>query len=64
MSSLIEAREKGARKAKKMDFVKTKSDIYKQQGLLSKIRWVTFFTSVIQFKKKKKNLILAKNERV
>ena len=37
-----------------MDFAKTKSDIYKQQGLLSKIRWVTFFTSVIQFKKNKK----------
>ena len=50
MSSLIEAREKGAKKAKKMDFVKTKTEIYKQQNLLSKIRWVTFFTSVIQFK--------------
>ena len=46
-----------------MDFAKTKTDIYKQQTLLSKKRWVTFFTSVIQFKKKK-NLILAKNERV
>ena len=37
-----------------MDFAKTKTDIYKQQTLLSKKRWVTFFTSVIQFKKKKK----------
>ena len=63
MSSLIEAREKGAKKAKKMDFDKTKTDIYKQQKLLSKIRCVTVFTSVIKLKKKK-NLILAKNERV
>ena len=63
MSSLIEAREKGAKKAKKMDFAQTKTGIYEQQILLSKIRWVTFFTSVIQFKKKKKNLILAKNDR-
>ena len=54
MSSLIEAREKGAQKGKKMDFAKTKTDIYKQQTLLSKKRWVTFFTSVMQFKKKKK----------
>ena len=61
MSSFIQVREKGAKKAKKMDFAKTKSDIYKQQGLLSKIRWVTFLTSVIQFKKK--ILILAKNDR-
>ena len=37
MSSFIQVREKGAKKAKKMDFAKTKSDIYKQQGLLSKI---------------------------
>ena len=56
MSSLIEAREKGAKKAKKMDFVKTKTDIYKQQNLLSKIRCVTVFTSVIQFKKKQKKI--------
>ncbi len=54
MSSLIEAREKGAQKAKKMDFAKTKTDIYKQESLISKIRWVTFFTILIQFKKKKK----------
>ena len=54
MSSFIQAREKGAKKAKKMDFAKTKSDIYKQQGFLSKIRWVSFFTSVIQFKNKNK----------
>ena len=54
MSSFIQVREKGAKKAKKMDFAKTKSDIYKRQGILYKIRWVTFFTSVIQFKKKKK----------
>ena len=47
-----------------MDFAKTKTDIYKQQTLLSKKRWVKFFTILIQFKKKKKNLILAKNERV
>ena len=53
MSSFIQAREKGAKKAKKMDFVKTKTEIYKQQNLLSKIRWVTFCTSVIQLKKKK-----------
>ena len=52
MSSLIEAREKGAKKAKKMDFAKTKTDIYKQQNLLSKIRCVTVFTSVIKLKKK------------
>ena len=63
MSSLIEAREKGAKKAKKMDFAKTKTDIYKQQNLLSKIRCVTVFTSVIKLKKKNKNLILAKNDR-
>ena len=37
-----------------MDFAKTKSDQYKQQDLLSKIRWVKFFTSVIKFKKKTK----------
>ena len=54
MSSFIQVREKGAKKAKKMDFAQTKTDIYEQQILLSKIRWVTFFTSVIQFKKKKK----------
>ena len=47
MSSLIEAREKGAKKAKKMDFAKTKTDIYKQQNHRSNIRWVTFFTSEI-----------------
>ena len=39
-----------------MDFAKTKTDIYKQQSLFSKIRWVTFFTSVIQFKKKNKKI--------
>ena len=53
MSSFIKVREKGAKKAKKMDLAKTKSDIYKQQGLLSKIHCVMVFTSVIQFKKKK-----------
>ena len=53
MSSFVQTGAKGAKKAKKMDFAKTKSDIYKQQGLLSKIRWVTFFTSVIQLKKTK-----------
>ena len=48
MSSFIQVRKKGAKKAKKMDFVKTKIDIHiKQQDILSKIRWVTFFTSVI-----------------
>ena len=62
MSSFIQVREKGAKKAKKMDIAQTKTDIYKQQSLLSKIRWVTFFTSVIQLKKKN-NLILAKNDR-
>ena len=62
MSSFIQPREKGAKKAKKIDFAKTKTEIYKQQNLLSKIRWVTFFTSVIQFKKKT-FLILAKNDR-
>ena len=46
--------QKRLKKAKKMDIAQTKTDIYKQQSLLSKIRWVTFFTSVIQFKKKKK----------
>ena len=46
--------KKRLKKAKKMDFAKTKTDIYKQQTLLSKICWVTFFTSVIQFKKKEK----------
>ena len=54
MSSFIQVREKGAKKAKKMDFAQTKTDIYEQQILLSQIHWVTFFTSVIQFKKKKK----------
>ena len=63
MSDFRQVREKGAKKAKKMDFAKTKTDIYQQQNLLSKIRCVTVFTSVIQFKKKKM-LILAKNERV
>ena len=53
MSSFIQTREKGSKKAKKMDFAKTKTDIYKQQSLLLKIRWVTFFTSVIKLKKKK-----------
>ena len=54
MSAFIQEREKGAKKAKKMDIAQTKTDIlYKQQSLLSKIRWVTFFTSVMQFKKKK-----------
>ena len=62
MSYFIQARKKGVKKAKKMDFTKTKTEIYKQQNLLSKIRWVTLFTSVIQLKKKK-NLILAKNDR-
>ena len=52
MSSLIEAREKGVKKAKKMDFAKTKTDIYKQQNLLSKICCVTIFTCLIQLKKK------------
>ena len=52
MSSFIQVREKGAKRLKKMDFAKTKSDIYKQQSLLSKIRWVTFFTIVIQLKTK------------
>ena len=52
MSSFIQAHEKGAKKAKKMDFAKTKTEIYRQQNLLSKICWVTVFTSVIQFKKK------------
>ena len=63
MSSFIQAREKGAKKAKKMDFAKTKTEIYKQQNLLSKIRWITFFTSVIQLKKNK-NLIFTKNDRL
>ena len=62
MSAFIQVREKGAKKAKKMDIAQTKTDIYKQQSLLSKICWVTFFTSVIQLKKKQ-NLILAKNDR-
>ena len=53
MGSFIQAREKGVKKAKKTDFAKTKTEIYKQQNLLSHIRCVTFFTSVIQFKKKK-----------
>ena len=65
MSAFIQVREKGAKKAKKMDFAQTKTDIYipvyEQQILLSKIRWVTFFTSVIQFKKKKFDF--AKNDR-
>ena len=64
MSPFIQVREKGAKKAKKMDFAQTKTDIYKRRTLLSKIRWVTFFTSVIQFKKKKTILILAKNDRL
>ena len=42
MSSFIQAREKGAKKAKKMDFAKTKTEIYKQQNLLSIIRWLRF----------------------
>ena len=50
MSSFIQVREKGAKKAKKMDIAQTKTDI---QSLLSKIRWVTFFISVVQLKKKK-----------
>ena len=49
MGSFIQVREKGTKKAKKMDFAKTKTEIYKQQTLLS-IRWVTFFISVIQLK--------------
>jgi hypothetical protein len=52
MSSFIQVCEKGTKKAKKMEFTQTKTDIYKQQTLLSKIRCVTFFTSVIQLKKK------------
>ena len=51
MSLFIQVREKGAKKATKMDIAQTKTGIYKQQILLSKIRWVTFFTSVIQFQK-------------
>ena len=43
-----------------MNFAKTKTELYKQQNLLSKIRWVTFFTSVIQFKKNKKILFGSK----
>jgi hypothetical protein len=35
-----------------MDLAKTKAEIYTEQNLLSKIGWVTFFTSVIQFQKK------------
>jgi hypothetical protein len=54
--------QKRLKKAKQIDFAQTKTDIYEQQILLSKIRWVTFFTSVIQLKKKK-NLNLAKNDR-
>jgi hypothetical protein len=46
--------QKRLKKAKKMDFAQTKTDIYEQQILLSKIRWVKCFTSVLQFKKKKK----------
>ena len=54
MSAFLQVREKGAQKDKKMDIAQTKTDIYKQQSLLSKIRCVTFFTSVIQLKKKQK----------
>ena len=54
MSAFIHVREKGAKKAKKMGIAQTKTDIYKQQSILSKICWVMFFTSVIQFKKKQK----------
>ena len=46
--------KRGQKRLKKMDFAQTKTDIHEQQIILSKIRWVTFFTSVIQFKKKKK----------
>jgi hypothetical protein len=45
--------KRGQKRLKKMDFAKTKTEIYKQQNILSKIRWVTFCTSVIQFRKKK-----------
>ena len=49
-------RTKKCEKAKKIDFAQTKTHIYEQREiLLSKIRWVTFFTSVIQFKKKQNN---------
>jgi hypothetical protein len=44
------------KKAAKMDIAQTKTDIYKQQSLLLKIRWVTFFTSVIQFQKTNKKI--------
>ena len=63
MRAFIQVREKGAKKATKVDIAQTKTDIYKQQSLLSKIRWVTFFTSMKKFKKKKAILILAKNDR-
>ena len=55
MSAFIQVHEKGAKKAKKMDFAKTKTEIYKQQNLLSKIRWVTFFYQCDTIKKKKSN---------
>ena len=51
MSAFIQAREKGAKKAKKMDFAKTKTEIYKQQNLLSKIHWVRFFYQCDTIKK-------------
>ena len=64
MSSFIKVREKGAKKAKKMDFAKTKTDMYKQQNLLSKIYqamgYVFYQYDTI---KKKKKLIFAKNDR-
>ena len=54
MSSFIQVREKGAKKATKMDIAQTKSDIYiHNKAIYQKSTGVHFFTSVIQFKKKK-----------
>jgi len=44
-----------------MDFVKKKAEIWKQQNLLSKIGWVTVFTTVIQFEKKNFVFVLGQN---
>ena len=46
----------GAKKAKKVDFAQIKTDIYKQQSILSKIRWVTFFYQCDTIEKKNKKI--------
>ena len=62
MSSVINVREKGQKRLKIWTLPKQKVIYIYKQGISSNICWVTFFASVIQFKKKTKNLILIKND--